>query len=42
MRWAMVEAVHTHLKHDTPVTKAYHGIAERRGRQTAKVAAAPD
>ena len=40
LRWAMVEAVHTHLKYDTPVTRAYHRIAERRGRKTAKVASA--
>ena len=40
LRWAMVEAVHTQLRYDTPVTRAYHRIAERRGRKTAKVAAA--
>ena len=39
LRWAMVEAVQTHLRYDTPVTQAYHRIAERRGRGKAKVAA---
>ena len=27
LRWAMVEAVQTHLRYDTPVTRAYHRIA---------------
>ena len=40
LRWSMVEAIHTHLKYDTLVTRAYHRIAECRGRKTAKVAAA--
>ena len=40
LRWAMVEAATTHLKYDTSITRAYHGIAERRGRQAAQVAAA--
>jgi transposase len=40
LRWAMVEAVQTHLRYDTPVTRAYHRIAERRGKGKAKVAAA--
>jgi transposase len=40
LRWALVEAVHTHLRYDSPVTQFYHRVAERRGRSTAKVAAA--
>ena len=40
LRWAMVEAVQTHLRYDTPVTRAYHRIAERRGKGKVKVAAA--
>jgi transposase len=38
--WAMVEAAMTHLKYDTSITRAYHRIAERRGRRVAQVAAA--
>jgi transposase len=40
LRWVMVEAVMTHLRYDTSITRAYHGIAERRGRRAAQVAAA--
>jgi transposase len=40
LRWIMVESVHTHLKYDTSITRAYHAIAERKGAQIAKVAAA--
>ena len=41
LRWAMVEAAMTHVyKYDTSITKAYHRIAERRGKQVATVAAA--
>jgi transposase len=40
LRWAIVEAVHVHLRYDTPVTRFYHRVAERRGSKTAKVAAA--
>lgn len=40
LRWAMVEAAMTHLKYDTSITRAYHRIAEHRGRQVAVVAAA--
>ena len=37
----MVEAAQTHVhKYDTAITKAYHRIAERRGRRVAVVAAA--
>ena len=40
LRWALVEAALVHLMYDTPVTRAYHRIAERRDRKTARVAAA--
>ena len=40
LRWAVVEAAMTHLKYDTSITRAYHRIAERRGKQVAIVAAA--
>jgi transposase len=41
LRWVMVEAAKTHVnKYDTKITKAYHRIAERRGKQVATVAAA--
>jgi transposase len=40
LRWIMVECVHTHLKYDTSITRSYHAIAERTGKQIAKVAAA--
>ena len=41
LRWVMVEAAMTHVhKYDTAITRAYHRIAERRGRQVATVAAA--
>ncbi len=40
LRWAMVEAAMVHVRYDTPVTRFYHGVAERRGRRAALVAAA--
>ena len=40
LRWAVVEAAMTHIKYDTSITRTYHRIAERRGRQVAIVAAA--
>jgi transposase len=40
LRWAMVEAAMVHLRYDTPVTRFYHRVAERRGRKPALVAAA--
>ena len=41
LRWVMVEAAQTHVhKYDTTVTRAYHRIAERRGRRVAVVAVA--
>ncbi len=40
LRWAMVEAAHVHFRFDTPVTRAYHRIAERRGKGKAKMEAA--
>ena len=40
LRWAMTEAAIIHLKYDTSITRAYHRIAERRGKQVARVAVA--
>jgi len=41
LRWVMVEAAQTHVhKYETAITRAYHRIAERRGRRVAVVAAA--
>jgi len=40
LRWAMVEASMTHVKYDTAISRAYHRIAERRGKQVAIVATA--
>jgi transposase len=40
LRWALVEAAMVHLRYDTPVTRLYHRVAERRGRKPALVAAA--
>ncbi|MFW6109088.1 MAG: IS110 family transposase [archaeon] len=40
LRWAMVEAALVHLRYDTPVTRFYRRVAERRGSKTARVAAA--
>ena len=40
LRWALVEAALVHLRFDTPITRAYHRIAERRGKKVARVAAA--
>jgi transposase len=40
LRWAMVEAAHVHFRFDSHVTRAYHRIAERRGKSKAAVAAA--
>jgi len=39
LRWAMVEAAMVHIRYDTPVTRMYHRVAERRGRKKALVAA---
>ena len=36
----MVEAANVHFRFVAPVTRAYHRIAERRGKSKAKVAAA--
>ncbi len=33
----MVEVAHAHFRFDSPVTRAYHRIAERRGKGKAKV-----
>jgi len=35
LRWAMVEAAMTHVKYDTAISRAYHRIAERSGKQVA-------
>lgn len=40
LRWALVEAALTHVKYDTAISRAYHRIAERRGRKAALVATA--
>jgi transposase len=41
LRWALVEAAMVHVHgYDTSITRAYHRIAERRGKQVATVAAA--
>ena len=40
LRWAMVEAAQVHFRFDSPVTHAFHRIAERRGKGKAAVAAA--
>jgi transposase len=41
LRWAMVEAAMVHVhRYDTSITRSYHRIAERRGKQVATVAAA--
>ena len=41
LRWAMVEAAMVHVRRsDTSIARAYHRIAERRGKQVATVAAA--
>jgi transposase len=40
LRWAMMEAAMVHVRYDTPVTRFYHDVAERRGRRAALVAAA--
>jgi transposase len=39
LRWAMVEAAMVHIRYDTPVTRLYHRVAERRGRKKALIAA---
>jgi transposase len=40
LRWAMVEVAMVHVWYDTPGTQFYHGVAKRRGRRAALVAAA--
>jgi len=40
LRWAMVEAAMVHVRRDSPVTRFYLRVAERRGRKPALVAAA--
>ena len=38
LRWAMVEAAMVHIRYDTPVTRMYHRVAERRGKKKALIA----
>ena len=38
LRWAMVEAAMVHVRYDTPVTRMYHRVAERRGKKKALIA----
>jgi transposase len=41
LRWVMVEAAMVHVhRYDTSISRSYHRIAERRGKQVATVAAA--
>lgn len=40
LRWIMVEAAHAHAKHDTTISRFYHSLAERKGKQIAAVATA--
>jgi transposase len=41
LRWVMVKAAMAHVHwYETRITRSYHRIAERRGRQVASVAAA--
>ena len=40
LRWALVEAAMVHIRVDTPVTRFYHRVAEKRGRKPALVASA--
>jgi transposase len=40
LRWIMVECVHVHIKSDTSITRAYHAVAQSKGKNVAKVAAA--
>jgi transposase len=39
-RWIMVEAAHSHVKHDTSISRFYHSLAQRKGKQIAAVATA--
>ena len=39
LRWTMVEAAMVHIRYDTPVTRLYHRVAERRGKKKALIAA---
>ncbi|MBD3206368.1 transposase, partial [Candidatus Bathyarchaeota archaeon] len=39
LRWALVEAAMVHIRYDTPVTRLYHRVAERRGKKKALIAA---
>jgi transposase len=40
LRWALVEAAMVHVRYDSPVTRFYHRVAERRGKKPALIASA--
>ncbi len=40
LRWIVVECVHVHIRQDTSITRAYHAIAQSKGKNVAKIAAA--
>lgn len=40
LRWVLVECVHVHVRYDTSITRAYHAIAQSKGKRVATVAAA--
>jgi transposase len=40
LRWIIVEAAHSHAKHDTSISRFYHSLAQRKGKQVAAVATA--
>ena len=40
MRWALVQAVHAHVRQDTRLSKFYCMIAGKKGKQVAAVATA--
>ena len=40
LRWIMVEAAYTHSKEDTSISRFYHSLAQRKGKQVAAVATA--
>ena len=40
MRWALTQAVHTHLRHETNLTRFYRRLARRKPKQVALMATA--
>ena len=40
LRWSLVEAAMVHVRYDSPVTRFYHRVAERRGKKPALIASA--